>query len=240
MEQRRVLVVDDEESIRCLMTNVFESAGYVVTSAGTGREAFEKLTPAPDLITVDLVMPDLTGWELIERICSRPDAPTVVVVSGRADADSHPLRGCVAGVVRKPFMPRELLDICETVLRGREKDRPAAAERVERRRVQRRDFVMDVRVAPNVGNPMLSGKVIDLSPLGAEVELPAQMTVGQRLRLALSFPGRPRPVLVDGRIQYCATRNGIWACGLEFANVSADLRLELANLLEIPAPGANN
>src|SRR5689334_24826887 len=47
--------------------------------------------------------------------------------------------------------------------------------------------------------------------------------------IVVSFPTRRSsdlPVLVDGRIQYCATRNGIWACGLEFANVSPELRLE--------------
>jgi DNA-binding response OmpR family regulator len=232
MQQRRVLVIDDEEPIRCLMMNVFQSAGYAVELAGTGREAFEKLESKPDLVTVDLMMPDVTGWEIIEQVCARPNAPTVVVVSGRADVDGHPLRNCVAGVVHKPFMPRELLDICDTVLRGRKR---SAAQTIERRRTPRRDFVMDVRVAPAVGNPMLNAKVVDLSPLGAEIELPTSMETDSVLRLAMRFPGQGRAVFVDGTIRYCAPRDGGWTCGLEFSNVTPQTRHELTTLLDMSA-----
>jgi DNA-binding response OmpR family regulator len=236
MEPRRVLIVDDEEPIRLLMSNVFRSAGYVVECAGTGREALAKLQTPTDLVTVDLVMPDVSGWDLIETVCSQPDAPTVVIVSGQVDIEMHPLISCVAGVVNKPFMPRELIDVCDTVLRHRE-DRKTVPQEVERRRVPRRDFVMDVRLAANVGNPLLTGRVVDLSPLGAEIEVPAEMNAGQSLRLALRFPGRLRPVLVDGKIQYCAYREtGAWACGLEFANVTPDVQRELSTLLDIPSP----
>jgi len=232
MQARRVLVVDDEETIRCLMSDVFQAAGYDVECAGTGNEAFAKLSSQTDLVTVDLMMPDVTGWEIIERICAQPNAPTVVVVSGRTDVDSHPLRGCVAGVVHKPFMPRQLIEVCDAVLRDKEKSVPSASP--ERRRVARRELVMDVRVAAYVGNPLLTGKVVDLSPLGAEVELPTLMQAGERLRLALNFPGRGRPLLVDGSIQYCAPRGVGFACGLEFANLTTDLRQELSELLDIP------
>src|SRR5579859_3118981 len=113
MEPMRILVVDDEEAIRCLMSNVLRSAGYSVECAGSGREALAKLeAPGPDLVTVDIMMPDITGWELIEKLRSRADAPMVVVVTGRPDVENHPLVSFVAGVVRKPFMPRELLDVC--------------------------------------------------------------------------------------------------------------------------------
>jgi DNA-binding response OmpR family regulator len=234
MEARRVLVVDDEDGIRGLLTNVFRSAGYDVDSAGSGHEAFEKLSAKPDLVTVDLVMPDVTGWELIEQVCASPNPPLVVVVSGRNDLDLHPLRSCVAGVVRKPFVPRDLLNACDTALRSREKKTPA--DLVERRRVARRDLVMDVRVAPNVGAPMLNGRLVALSPLGAEVEFPSLMSAGDVLRLAMLFPGRGKPVLVDGKVRYCAVRGGVWACGLEFANLPIETRQELANLLDIPAP----
>jgi DNA-binding response OmpR family regulator len=236
-QARRVLVVDDEEAIRLLMSNVFRGAGYTVDCAGTGREALAKLEmPRPDLITVDLMMPDTTGWELIQKVCSSgPDAPPVVVVSGQTDFDTHPLIGCVAGVVHKPFMPRELLDVCATVLRGRDDRKPEPLQ-AERRRVPRREFVMDVRLAANVGNPLVTGRVVDLSPLGAEIEVPAELNAGQNLRVALRFPGRVRSVLVDGRIQYCAYRDsGAWACGLEFANITPDVQRELSTLLDVPA-----
>jgi DNA-binding response OmpR family regulator len=234
--QRRVRVIDDEEGVRCLMANVFQTAGYTVDSAANAHEAFAKLENQPDLVTIDLVMPDITGWDVVEEVCSRPNAPACVLVSGRSEADTHTMRRCVAGVVQKPFVPRELLEVCEMVLRKRKTNtRPE----VERRRVERRDFVMDVRVAPNVGMPLLNGKVVDLSPLGAEIELPASMSAGDTLRLAMRFPGRGRPMLVDGRIQHCTVRDGIWACGLEFRNLSPETRHDLSILLDIPAPTAS-
>jgi len=233
--QRRVLVIDDEEGVRCLMTDVFQSAGYTVDSAATGREALAKLEARPDLVTVDLMMPDVTGWEIVEKVCSQPNAPACILVSGRSDAETHPMRRCVAGAVQKPFAPRELLEICDMVLRERTTTEPPETER---RRVPRRDFVMDVRVAANVGMPLLNGKLVDLSPLGAEVELPASMSAGDILRLAMRFPGRGRPVFVDGRIQHCSVRDGIWACGLEFKNISPEVSQDLQTLLDIPGLAA--
>jgi CheY-like chemotaxis protein len=237
--QRRVLVVDDEEPVRFLMANVFQSAGYTVECADGGSDALEKLTVlgAPDLMTLDLMMPGVTGWQVIEELRSRRNPPVVVVVSGATDGmdGQGAFPPYVVGVLSKPFLPRDLLDICDTVLRDKEKDK-MAPESVERRRVPRRDLVMDVRVAPAVGSPMLKGRLTDLSPLGAEIVLPTSMNAGQTVRLALRFPGRERALLVDGQIQYCALRDVQWACGLEFVNVPAHVREELALLLDLSVP----
>jgi CheY-like chemotaxis protein len=237
VQQRRVLVVDDEEPVRSLLMTVFESAGYVVDSAGGGREALAKLAPpAPDIMTLDLVMPDVTGWEVVEQLSTRPDPPAVILVSGSEGIDQRlPLPSYVGGVLNKPFLPRDLLDICENVLKDkeREKDKMARPQLVERRRVPRRDLIMDVRLAPSVGSPMLRGRLTDLSTLGAEVELPNSMSAGQTVRMALRFPGREHALLVDGQIQYCAMKSMLWACGLEFVNVSAKVQAELAVLLDL-------
>ena len=237
MQQRRVLVVDDEEPVRFLMSNVFKSAGYAVECAASGREALEKLVPRPDLMTLDLMMPDINGWQVIEQLRNRSNPPMVVLVSGSTDSlsDRKSLPACVAGVVNKPFLPRELLEICDAVLkqRRREADTVPAAER---RRVPRRDIVMDVRVAPSVGSPMVRGKLTVVSPMGAEIELMHSMSAGQPVRLAFRFPGRDRAMLIDAQVQYCAPRGASWACGLEFTNVSAPVQEELAILLDVPAP----
>ena len=233
MQQKRVLVVDDEEPVRYLMTNVFQSAGYRVECASNGREALEMMTgPGPDLVTLDLMMPDLTGWEVIEELRGRPDPPTVVLVSGATDGlnQKRPLPFYVGGVVNKPFLPRDLLEICDSVLRERGREAPSN----ERRRVARRDIVMDVRVAPSVGTPMLRGKLTDLSPLGAEVEVGTSVSVGQTVRVAFRFPGRDRALLIDGKVQYSTPRGPFWACGLEFQNVAPLVQEELGSLLDIP------
>jgi CheY-like chemotaxis protein len=233
-------VVDDEEPVRFLMANVFQSAGYTVECAENGREALDRLkgTAAPDIVTLDLMMPGLNGWQVIEELRSRCNPPVVVVVSGATDGmdGRGSLPACVVGVLSKPFLPRDLLDICDTVLRDKEKESMPRPDSVERRRVPRRDLIMDVRVAPAVGSPMLKGKLTDLSPLGAEIELPTSMNAGQTVRLALRFPGRERALLVDGQIQYCALRQVQWACGLEFVNVPDHVREELALLLDLSVP----
>jgi CheY-like chemotaxis protein len=233
VHQKRVLVVDDEEPVRYLMTNVFQSAGYKVETAKNGREALAMMDgPGPDLVTLDLMMPDITGWEVIEQLRSRPDPPTVVLVSGATDGLSsrRPLPFYVGGVVNKPFLPRDLLEICDSVLRERGREAPSN----ERRRIPRRDIVMDVRVAPSVGTPMLRGKLTDLSPLGAEVEVGTSVSVGQTVRLAFRFPGRDRALLIDGKVQYSTPRGPLWACGLEFLNIAPLVQEELGSLLDIP------
>ena len=237
MQNRRVLVVDDEEPVRFLMSNVFQSAGYTVDCARSGREALEKLSPRPDLMTLDLIMPELNGWQVIEALSSRPDPPLVVLVSGSTDSlgDRKALPACVAGVVNKPFLPRELLDICESVLRDR---REGEAPSDDRRRMGRREIVMDVRVAPSVGSPMVKGKLTALSPLGGEIEVPHALSAGQTVRLAFRFPGRDRALLIDAQVQYCAPRQSYWACGLEFLNVTAPVHEEMAVLLDVPAPSS--
>lgn len=238
MQQRRILVVDDEEPVRFLMSNVFQSAGYAVECARNGREALERLAPRPDLITLDLIMPDLNGWQVIEELRARQHPPAVVLVSGSTDSlgDRKALPECVVGVINKPFLPRELLDICDSVLRQLPRSHTSRPRSDERRRVARREIVMDVRVAPSVGSPMVRGKLTVLSPLGAEIEVLQAMSAGQTVRLAFRFPGRDRALLIDAQVQYCAPRSPRWACGLEFVNVSAPVHDELSVLLAVPAP----
>ena len=135
----RILVVDDEAPLRALIGEILVRAGFRVEFAENGAAAIQKVkTGAPDLMTLDLMMPGVTGWEVIEQIRGIPGAPPVVLVSGSTETlrERHPLRECVAGVVYKPFHPRELVNTCEKVLRDREK--PGMTVVVERRRLPRR------------------------------------------------------------------------------------------------------
>lgn len=65
----RILVVDDEESIRLLYREEFEDDGYVVEMASTGEEALEKIRAfSPDLVTLDIKMPGIDGLEVLAKI----------------------------------------------------------------------------------------------------------------------------------------------------------------------------
>ncbi len=99
---RKILVVDDESSMRFLLRMVLETQGFEVVEAHHGAAALERVKEEqPDLVVTDLMMPVMSGRELIERL--RADAGTagipIVVVSANANAE-------VAGAdaaLRKPF-----------------------------------------------------------------------------------------------------------------------------------------
>ena len=71
--KKRILLADDDPGIREMLGRVLESEQYEVVLAGTGREAVAKFAAhLPDLILLDLNMPDLDGWEAIDRITRYP------------------------------------------------------------------------------------------------------------------------------------------------------------------------
>jgi CheY-like chemotaxis protein len=117
-EQRPILVVDDDADIRCTIVDVLGEAGYAVQSAANGREALELLksrSPAPALILLDLMMPELDGWGFmaaLRRIRELPPIP-VVLFSAHADAGSAASMLDVAGFVKKPIRLDELLAAVE-------------------------------------------------------------------------------------------------------------------------------
>lgn len=112
-----VLVVDDDETIRQLVSHRLSAAGYAVETCDDGREAADRLETdyEPDLAVIDVMMPRLNGTRLVRMIRSgdlgvRNDLPIVMLTSrGR---EEHVLEGFEAGVddyVTKPFRSAELL-----------------------------------------------------------------------------------------------------------------------------------
>lgn len=122
MKTSRVLVVDDEEINRKLMNKILESAGLQVELAKNGLEALDRIrTFNPDLIFLDIMMPDLDGFEVCRRI--KEDAVfthiPVVMVTSLMDRQSR-LRGLDAGAddfVSKPVDAEELLARCRNLVK---------------------------------------------------------------------------------------------------------------------------
>ncbi len=91
----RVLVVDDSMLIRHTVCRFLEKRGYEVESASNGVEALERLAhPFPDIVITDMVMPGMTGSELISSLKARPETASIpiVILSGRpsgSDAQSE-------------------------------------------------------------------------------------------------------------------------------------------------------
>jgi CheY-like chemotaxis protein len=231
---KRILVVDDEAPLRALIGEILIRGGFRVEFAENGQTAVQKIkTSPPDLVTLDLMMPGMTGWEVIEQVRTLANAPPVVLVSGSTDVlrERHPLRECVAGVVYKPFHPRELVATCEKVLR--EKEKPGVPVVVERRLMPRRELIMDVGVG-STGSPMVVGKLAHVSQGGAELHLRGPLNAGQVVRLAMRLPGRSSPLVIEGQIQSCDAGgdSGDLVYGISFLNVASDVHDALRELTE--------
>jgi two-component system response regulator ResD len=115
----RVLVVDDEPGMVRLLTIYLQQAGYTVLAAGSGDTAIQAVeTSDPDLVLLDIGLPDIDGFTVARRIRERGDTP-IIMLTARADPRDR-LAGFEGGAddyVGKPFHPEELVARVRAVLR---------------------------------------------------------------------------------------------------------------------------
>ena len=97
VERQSVLVADDEEDVRFLLSRLLGDVGYEVHLAQDGLEALERIDATkPDLMILDLMMPGLDGWGVLKRLETHPSPPIVVLLTARGDPESF-ARGIRAG-----------------------------------------------------------------------------------------------------------------------------------------------
>jgi two-component system KDP operon response regulator KdpE len=115
----RVLVIDDEPPIRKLLRMGLNTQGYQISEAANGRIALEMLAESPDLIVLDLGLPDIQGLELLRMIRGRNDKVPIIVLSSRGDekAKVEALDLGADDYVTKPFGMDELLARMRAALR---------------------------------------------------------------------------------------------------------------------------
>ena len=122
LDRRRILVVDDEERmVRFIRLNL-EHDGFQVSEAFNGKQAVQRLRDVnPDLILLDVMMPDLDGFEVLEMVREISNVP-VIMLTAKGEEDDR-VRGLEKGAddyVTKPFSPRELVSRVRAVLRRTE------------------------------------------------------------------------------------------------------------------------
>ena len=121
---KRVLLADDDESVRKMVGRVLESAGYHVLQASTGTEAVAKFrTGQPHLVLLDLKMPDQEGWEAFEQLSHYdPLVPVIVITAWPNQYDEAVQRG-IDALMEKPLDIPLLLQTIQKLLDEPERKR---------------------------------------------------------------------------------------------------------------------
>src|SRR4051812_14712147 len=107
----KVLVIDDEPPIRKLLRMGLSAQGYDILEAPNGKKSLELLAQKPDMVILDLGLPDMQGLELLKTIRARNDSVPVIVLSSRDD-ETGKVQALDLGAddyVTKPFGMEELL-----------------------------------------------------------------------------------------------------------------------------------
>jgi two-component system KDP operon response regulator KdpE len=161
----RIMLVDDELPIQRSVGLLLRARGYDVDIAGSGKDALRMFAErAPDLVVLDLGLPDIEGTEVCRRIRSQSKVPIVVLSARGAEDDKvHALELGADDYVTKPFGPEELVARIRVALR-----RTAAEEQTERGRLHAGDLTIDYdrrRVLRGDGEIRLTPKEFELLSL---------------------------------------------------------------------------
>jgi two-component system, OmpR family, response regulator len=179
---RRILVVDDDPRLREVVRYALSREGFEVLEAGDGHEAlrsFEKCTAegaAPDLVVLDVVMPEMDGIEVCRRLRQQGRTP-ILFLSSRGDEVDRVLGLELGGddYVTKPFSPRELVSRVKAVLRRTMQDpAPPDAEAADSSLE-----VGDIRLDPD-----------EVRVLVGDLELKLTATEFRLLQVLMTRPGR--------------------------------------------------
>ncbi|HJM89229.1 MAG TPA: response regulator transcription factor [Dehalococcoidia bacterium] len=126
----KVLVADDEQNIVKLLRLYLRNEGYDVVAAVDGRQALDRFAvESPDLVLLDLMMPELGGFEVCTEIRKSSDVPVIMLTARSDDVDK--IVGLEMGAddyITKPFNPREVVARVKAALRRRDWDRSEPAE----------------------------------------------------------------------------------------------------------------
>src|SRR5919201_236452 len=108
-----VLIVDDDERLRQYVRANLELEGYAVREAASAEAGLEALEEqAPDLILLDVMMPQVEGWEMLRRVHQRHgmEAIPVIMFSGKVETPEDPEAHGAQGFIGKPFDPQQLIE----------------------------------------------------------------------------------------------------------------------------------
>ena len=157
-ENKKILVVDDEERMLRFIRLNLEQDGFQVIEAIKGHEALDKMrTALPDLILLDVMLPDIDGFDLLKMIREISTIP-VIMLTAKGEEDDR-VKGLELGAddyITKPFSPRELISRVKAVLRRIEVESAGEEEIIQVDDRLKIDF--------NRREVLVDGKLVKLRP----------------------------------------------------------------------------
>jgi DNA-binding response OmpR family regulator len=232
-DRRTVLVADDEEDVRFLLSRLLGDVGYEVLLAQDGEEALERIDASkPDLMILDLMMPGLDGWGVLKRLETHPKPPLVVLLTARGDPESFArgMRAGAAAYVTKPFRFHELIATVEGLLA---KDGKARVMHGERRREPRRPVIADVKLFGRDDTPIALGQCVDLSHGGLKVHVGLKLDEGYPVSVAFDLSNSKLLLRIDGQVRWRQPVARGYAHGLSFVKLTPESTREVEALLGV-------
>lgn len=175
LSSKRILIVDDQPSIRGVLEVALLEAGADVWSAEDGKSALEIAEATrPDLILLDLAMPGMSGWQVLESLRASPQTATIPVVLQTSSEDfasfDRAKKLGVAAFLSKPFRLNEVVETCRRIFIGARPLQGTPVHAEER---------MSAQVRDRTGNLLTVGLVLDVDARGALLDLDTPLSVGQ-------------------------------------------------------------
>lgn len=173
---RTILVVDDTKNVQVLLSDYLGSQDYAVLTASDGREALDVLRTAnPDLILLDIMMPNMDGYQFITHLRRESSIPVIMITARQQEADI--IRGFELGAddyITKPFRLRELLMRIRAVMRRAVPKDAAEASLV----------VGDISLDRTRHEVRKQNQLVDLTPLEFLVLESLMLSAGQVVKRA--------------------------------------------------------
>ncbi|HHY03923.1 MAG TPA: response regulator transcription factor [Thermoanaerobacterales bacterium] len=163
MGKNKILVVDDEIKLLALIKNYLEKEGFVVFAADGGQKALDIFEiQKPDLVVLDIMMPDVSGYDVCKKICAVSKTPVIMLTAKAEEIDK--LLGLELGAddyITKPFSLRELTARIRAVLRrvNRQSEHNTESE-IPDHLLEYQDIKLDIKKKMVTRN----GEVIELTP----------------------------------------------------------------------------
>jgi PAS domain S-box-containing protein len=232
-----ILNVDDDEATRFTFSWALREAGFEVREAGTGAEALRLAAAGPDLVLLDVNLPDLDGFEVCRRLKADPATAAIPVlhVSGAKVGGldkAQGLDGGADGYLTKPVEPDELVAHVKALLRIRQAEKALRASEARQRAVL--ESALDAIVAMDH-----EGKVVEFNPAAEQVFGYRRQDVLGRDLADLIIPVSWRAAHGRGLARYLAAGEGpMLGKRIEVAAARADGTEFLAELSIVRIPGS--